>query len=263
MRGSDGMTGRPFRFANWHGMVAEPFEWNLQRLDAILKDADIIVDKPDRIVRRIELDGKAFYAKSFLKPRRLADRLKRMVRRPIVLRLWQIHNEMLDSGIVCAAPMLGAMDDGAGTELFISTEIAMQTARIMIKTLAAESLPEIFAKAAKAIARLHRAGFVHGDCIPGNICMDDADGFAFIDNDRTERAPLLFGGNARRRNLVQFCSRSTLRPEVCNEHFTRFLVEYMKELHNITPSVATVSEFIETVGKRIAVIKEQRAAGIK
>jgi hypothetical protein len=49
------------------------------------------------------------------------------------------------------------------------------------------------------VARLHQAGFVHGDLVPPNVRRTDA-GFVFLDNDRTRRMPLAL---VARRNLVQ------------------------------------------------------------
>ena len=51
------------------------------------------------------------------------------------------------------------------------------------------------------VARLHRAGFVHGDLVPPNVRVV-GEGFVFLDNDRTRRSRLLVR-LAGRRNLVQ------------------------------------------------------------
>jgi aminoglycoside phosphotransferase (APT) family kinase protein len=51
------------------------------------------------------------------------------------------------------------------------------------------------------VARLHEAGFVHGDLVPSNVLARD-DGFVLLDHDRTRRGRLLVWWGARR-NLVQ------------------------------------------------------------
>ncbi len=51
------------------------------------------------------------------------------------------------------------------------------------------------------VARLHAAGFVHGDLVPPNVHATTG-GFVFLDNDRTRRHPLLVR-LVGRRNLVQ------------------------------------------------------------
>lgn len=56
------------------------------------------------------------------------------------------------------------------------------------------------------IARLHRAGFLHGDLTPYNIFVAEGDParFVFIDHERTVRARLAWR-RRRLRNLVQLC----------------------------------------------------------
>jgi hypothetical protein len=49
------------------------------------------------------------------------------------------------------------------------------------------------------VARLHQAGFVHGDLVPPNLRWRD-DAPVYLDNDRTRRFPVALGA---RRNLVQ------------------------------------------------------------
>src|SRR5882724_3882712 len=51
------------------------------------------------------------------------------------------------------------------------------------------------------VARLHRAGFVHGDLVPPNVRLV-GERFVFLDNDRTRRSRLLVRLTSRR-NLVQ------------------------------------------------------------
>jgi hypothetical protein len=55
------------------------------------------------------------------------------------------------------------------------------------------------------IARLHLAGFIHGDLTPFNIriMVDVVPSFTFIDNDRTLRNVVIARARRRRRNLVQ------------------------------------------------------------
>jgi lipopolysaccharide kinase (Kdo/WaaP) family protein len=66
---------------------------------------------------------------------------------------------------------------------------ARREKRLLLRRLGAE------------IARLHEAGFVHGDLVPPNVRVV-GDRFVLLDNDRTRRSALLvrLGG---RRNLVQ------------------------------------------------------------
>lgn len=55
------------------------------------------------------------------------------------------------------------------------------------------------------VARLHRAGFVHGDLTPYNVVVERGEPlrFVFIDHERTCRAPIVGRMRRRLRNLVQ------------------------------------------------------------
>jgi lipopolysaccharide kinase (Kdo/WaaP) family protein len=65
-----------------------------------------------------------------------------------------------------------------------------RTKRALLHTLGAE------------VARLHRAGFVHGDLVPPNLRWRDGE-LVFLDNDRTRRGRLPLLARGARRNLVQ------------------------------------------------------------
>ena len=55
------------------------------------------------------------------------------------------------------------------------------------------------------VARLHRAGFIHGDLTPYNVIVERGEPprFVFIDHERTCRAPIVGRMRHRLRNLVQ------------------------------------------------------------
>jgi Ser/Thr protein kinase RdoA (MazF antagonist) len=74
--------------------------------------------------------------------------------------------------------------DGAG---------ALQRKRALLRALGSE------------VARLHRAGFIHGDLTPYNVFVGRTSPaqFIFIDHDRTRRAAALGGRRPQLRNLVQ------------------------------------------------------------
>lgn len=256
------MPGTAFKFANWHGIISDDFTAYLPKLDDILKGGTAIVDKPDRIVRKVVVDGRTYYSKCFLPQARLADRIKAAIRRPVIFRLWNVHNSLIEHNIACPKPVLSAFDKDGGA-YFLCTEVPFATARILLKTVPDEQIPAVFANSARAIAGLHRAGFAHGDCLPGNICLDNAGTGYFIDNDRTcEMMPFL-NWNPRLRNLVQFCSHADYRDTIGSEQFVAFFVEYMNCYAKKTPSTKAVSEFIAAVNARMDVIKAQKKSSVK
>jgi len=85
-----------------------------------------------------------------------------------------------------------------------------------------------------AVAAFHRAGFIHGDLLPGNIVVTDADSpVYFIDNERTHRGR---GRLARRRNLMQMCYRLTAHRSVGFAIAKRVLTRYARDMHLSEPA---------------------------
>ena len=81
--------------------------------------------------------------------------------------------------------------DAGGEDLLaaVARPVRLREKRALLRRLGAE------------VARLHRAGFVHGDLVPPNIQVV-GEHFVFLDNDRTRRSRLLVR-LVGRRNLVQ------------------------------------------------------------
>jgi serine/threonine protein kinase len=82
---------------------------------------------------------------------------------------------------------------------------------------------------ATEVRRLHELGFVHGDLLPTNIFVSQAEGkesrFFFMDNDRTRHYPKWMPHALWRRNLVQL-NRIPL-PGVTLQDRVRFLSHYL------------------------------------
>jgi hypothetical protein len=77
----------------------------------------------------------------------------------------------------------------------------------------------------REVARLHAAGFVHGDLVPPNVLVREH-GFVFLDNDRTRRSRFLVR-LAGHRNLVQL--GRLVVPGVTATDRARVLVAYARE----------------------------------
>jgi hypothetical protein len=134
--------------------------------------------------------------------------VRRLVMRPRAERLQAILDALVASGFA-VAPVLMLGDERRGGRTM------MVTARV-----AGDPLPRVLLSAGDApvrrrellralgveIARLHRAGFIHGDLTPYNIFV--ANGaparFSLIDHERTAE-PRLNWERRRLRNLVQLC----------------------------------------------------------
>jgi len=104
--------------------------------------------------------------------------------------------------------------------LMIGRERAGGRTIVVTTAAAGESLAELFTRDGSGavqhkrtllralgseVARLHRAGFVHGDLTPHNIFVDKRASvqFTFIDHDRTQRTAAKGMQRRRLRNLVQ------------------------------------------------------------
>jgi tRNA A-37 threonylcarbamoyl transferase component Bud32 len=97
-----------------------------------------------------------------------------------------------------------------GEELLVTEEIAAPEVRDVIAATAPERSPaakrSFLRRLGQCVARLHEAGFCHGDLVPTNLRVrgDAANpGFVFLDNDRTRRRRRPVSLRRSARNLVQ------------------------------------------------------------
>lgn len=135
------------------------------------------------------------------------ERIARMVGGLSGARLAHITRELAGAGLGAPAVLLYGRDRSSGRE-FIVTDRAEGEGPLRALTSLSGSPKrkrEVLRELGRTIARLHRAGFVHGDLTPFNILFHcgESPGFAFIDNERTQRN-VMFGLKRRQlRNLVQ------------------------------------------------------------
>ena len=149
----------------------------------------------------------------------------------MALKLLETHKALLSAGIGCGEPLLAAISEDASLnypQLFVYKEVPYPNISQWLKNASAEEAIRIYDMAAEAIATLHNARFVHGDCIPGNICLSDDWRPFFIDNDRTARSLFILRPWQERRNLVQFCSHAALQHKMSRETQRRFLGRYFE-----------------------------------
>lgn len=211
---------RPFQSRRWRGWVDASWQPVLAELDAWLTDhpGTVVVDKRARTVFRVETPQGVVYVKIMrhLQERgrpfkRLLAGLKWYFRPSRALAVLRVSSAMLSRGIGCPEPVLAARRRsrlGWPEDIFISREVASPSVnRLLHEQRDGGAQAGVMVSVARAVARLHNQGFVHGDCLPGNISLD-ADGMAcFLDNDRTWFAPVLGARRARMKNLLQFLSR--------------------------------------------------------
>lgn len=122
---------------------------------------------------------------------------------PKAVHAWTIGEAMRVAGFAVPEVLLVAQHGADG--LLVTRDVGGVGLLSWAPSVApAESLRakrRMLADLGAAVARLHAAGFVHGDLVPSNVQVRD-DGFVWLDNDRTRQSHLLVRFTARR-NLVQ------------------------------------------------------------
>ncbi|SRR5579885_189928 len=135
-------------------------------------------------------------------------RLKRMVRGSIAMHVAAITASLQRDGFRAPLPVLWGYERRGGREIIAT----MRAKGVLLPRLMREWPHGIAAKRSMLralgaeIARLHRAGYIHGDLTPFNVIVAEpasAPTFIFLDHERTRRTPLARLVRPRLRNLVQ------------------------------------------------------------
>jgi hypothetical protein len=111
---------------------------------------------------------------------------------------------------IAIAPVLLLGDERAGARrtMMVTARVEGEPLPHLLRALEAAPAPrcELLEALGAEIARLHRAGFIHGDLTPYNIfvTVGTPARFTLIDHERTAR-PRLNWERRRLRNLVQLC----------------------------------------------------------
>lgn len=197
-----------FRHSDWQGVIHE---------NASADAASGIVDEV------LTAPGEVLAQRDTITTRAIECRLGRCVvrhdtaprwrpyRKSLVMHTAAVHQEMAAAGIRVPTVLLACRRiKGPAEELLAAEMIEGRSLTADLRQLRltdGDPLP-LFRRIGREIADLHRAGFMHGDLIPGNILLPDDDGpFVYIDNERTRRLPRVFLSIGRRRNLTQMYFR--------------------------------------------------------
>ncbi len=131
----------------------------------------------------------------------------RWYRSPRAVHHLRIQLRMIEAGLGVSTPWAGLYRTRGqrSEELFISSEIqGTNLARWIRENPDLQFRRRWLYETGKAVAELHRKGFVHGDLLMGNMMVEHATGrILFIDNERTRRMPWPLFEYHRRRNLEQ------------------------------------------------------------
>jgi Lipopolysaccharide kinase (Kdo/WaaP) family len=150
-------------------------------------------------------DALEVYVKTYEAPRGTAA-LKRMVRGGRAEHVLRVTAALHQAGFSTPPLLLSGVHDASGRTMLSS---ARADGSSLIDLIADGSSPEhkraLLRALGSEVARLHRAGFVHGDLTPHNIFVVHSEParFIFLDHDRTRTAFPAGRRYRQLRNLVQ------------------------------------------------------------
>ncbi|MDX9978913.1 MAG: lipopolysaccharide kinase InaA family protein [Lentisphaeria bacterium] len=261
-----------FRSDAWRGSVHRAWLAPLAELDSWLtgNPGSRVVDKPARQVRRVETPQGVVFVKIIRLPseqeqpgKRLLGIIKWYCRPSRALAVFAITKSLLEQGIGCPEPILAARRRsslGWPEDVFISREVLYPTIlQLLSETDDPAGQQTILAHAARGIAQLHTARFIHGDCIPGNICLSPEGKLIFLDNDRTCRTSPFRSHRARFKNLVQLLARLPQGSQR-EENIDHFLETYRQHAGvDIAMTPAQQAQLARQTQARLAHLAHKRA----
>ncbi len=197
----------PFKTARWQGVIRSDLqELAEDPVDALLSaEGEILVERGNVTTHCTTTR----WGKCILRHDR-APRW-RLYRSSLVLHTADIHQQLASAGIRVAEVYLAARRiKGPSEEIIASELINGQSLNEKIWPLhkTPKATVPLLHQTGEAVGKLHAAGFMHGDLIPGNLLLpDDGGPLVFIDNERTRHLPDAFLDLGRRRNLAQMLFR--------------------------------------------------------
>lgn len=223
---------QPFESGSWRGMRREGFAVPGGNLDAWLTQ---LATASNRYCASRWIvspgEGCPWFVKVFTAASEhdsLFNRLKWQIRSSRSLHVWRISLELQNAGFGCPEIQLAARKRawrpfGWPTDVLVMSPVAGQMVQTLLQTSDTE---KVLDTVASELARFHASGFAHGDCLPGNLFLEDDGHLNFIDNDRTMRTRVWDRQSRIRRNLVQFSFHLLPKKLASREQIQRFLCKY-------------------------------------
>jgi hypothetical protein len=140
-----------------------------------------------------------------LDPIRGLNRARSIFRRRRAAHVAVISKHLRADGIGVAEILLLGAERRGGREIIVTAQVDGSNLVRHLKRATLASRRVVLRALGAEIARLHRAGYIHGDLTPYNIFVTGLEPpqFVFIDHERTRRTILSRFERPRMRNLVQ------------------------------------------------------------
>jgi len=135
-------------------------------------------------------------------------KLKHLLSQPPQEYVVRVADELVAADINAAPVLIYGHETATGRGIIVTARapgVALPRALLMTGAEGLVHKRALLHALGEEIARLHRAGFVHGDLTPYNVVVEHGEPprFVFIDHERTCRAPIVGRMRHRLRNLVQ------------------------------------------------------------
>ena len=202
----------PYSSGSWHGRIAADWQAEFQDFEhwQLEHSGDTVVSYRSRKVCRVQTPRGTLYVKTIwgltdagMTGRDPLSFLKWVFRPSRALAAWRISQRLLAAGFHCARPVLAIRRRsivGYPTDVFISEEVSAPVLSEVLPNLSAEQQLDLARLLGRELQKFHAAGFVHGDCILRNLCLNPDNELVYLDNDRSK----VYGVTTRPfRNLAQ------------------------------------------------------------
>jgi hypothetical protein len=135
-------------------------------------------------------------------------KLKQLLSQPREEYVARMVDELVAADINAAPVLIYGHETATGRGIIVTARAPGEALPRALRMTGAEGLIHkraLLHALGEEVARLHRAGFVHGDLTPYNVIVERGEPprFVFIDHERTCRAPIVGRMRGRLRNLVQ------------------------------------------------------------
>src|SRR5208283_211034 len=140
-----------------------------------------------------------------LDPIRGLNRIRWLFKRRRAAHVASISENLRADGVGVPEILLLGAERRGGRELIVTARVDGSTVARYLKRAKLASRRVVLRALGAEVARLHRAGYIHGDLTPFNIFVTGLEPpqFVFIDHERTRRTILSRFTRPRMRNLVQ------------------------------------------------------------